>query len=51
MKEFFEFHLFDFQLKNEFENFDFSFLNLVLNQNRFKKLSFSFFVFQFNNQN
>ena len=34
---------FDLKSKNVFENFDFCFLNLVLNQNKFK-------MFQFNNQ-
>ena len=42
---------FHFQSKNEFKNLDFSFLKLVLNQNRFKKFFCLFFVFQFNNQN
>ena len=42
--------IFLFQIKNEFENFDFCFSKLVLNQNRFKKIFFSILVFQFNNQ-
>ena len=41
MKEFF-----DFKSKNKLENFDFRFLKLVLNQNRFKKKKF-FFCFSF----
>ena len=42
--------IFDSKTKNEFKNFDFCFLKLVLNQNRFKKNFFSFLLFQFHNQ-
>ena len=38
--------IFWFQIKNEFKNFDFRFLKLVWNQNRFKK---NFFCFSFFN--
>ena len=38
--------LLDFKSKNEFENFDFCFLKLVLNQNRLKKrIVFVFYFF------
>ena len=39
---------FDLKSKNEFENFDFCFLKLVVKQNRLKK---EFFLFSFNDQN
>ena len=41
---------FDFKSKNKFENFDFCYSKLVWNQNRVKKIIFSFFLLQCINQ-